>query len=74
MKSNRKNNPNHSSKLRSKLLQRKGLLECPNQSPDLNAIEILHHDLKRVIHTRHPNNIDELKRFVQRNGPTFVQV
>ena len=39
------------------------LLEWPSQSPDLNLIEMLWHDLKRAIHTRHPRNIAELKQF-----------
>ena len=39
------------------------LLEWPSQSPDLNPIEMLWNDLKRVVHTRHPKNISELKQF-----------
>jgi hypothetical protein len=33
------------------------------ESPDLNPIEMLWHDLKRVVHTRHPKNIVEMKQF-----------
>ena len=32
-------------------------------SPDLNLIEMLWHDLKRAVHTRHPKNIAELQQF-----------
>ena len=39
------------------------LLEWPSQSPDLNLIEMLWHDLKRAVYTRHPKNIAELKQF-----------
>ena len=39
------------------------LLEWPSQSLDLNPIEMLWHNLKRAVHTRHPNNITELKQF-----------
>lgn len=37
-------------------------LEWASQSSDLNPIEMLWHDLKRAIHTRHPKNIAELKQ------------
>ena len=33
------------------------------RSPDLNPIEMLWHDLKRAVDTRHPKNIAELKQF-----------
>ena len=39
------------------------LLEWPSQSPDLSLREMLWHDLKRAVHTRHPKNIAELKEF-----------
>ncbi len=44
--------------------QLKGLLQL---LADLNPIELLWHDLKRAIHTRHPKNTAELELFVKRN-------
>ena len=59
------NDPKHRSKSTTDWLQQKKirLLEWPSQSPDLNSIEMLWHDLKRAVHTRHPKNITELKQF-----------
>jgi hypothetical protein len=58
------NDPKHRSKSTTEWLQQKKtrLLEWPSQSPDLNLIEMLWHDLKRTIHTRHPKNVAELKQ------------
>ena len=59
------NDPKHRSKSTMEWLQQKKirLLEWPSQSPDPKVIEMLWHDLKRAIHTRHPRNIAELKQF-----------
>ena len=38
-------------------------LEWPSQSPDLNPIEMLWHDLKQAVHARKPSNMVELKQF-----------
>jgi hypothetical protein len=59
------NDPKHKSKSTTEWLQQNKirLLECPSQSPELNPIEMLWQDLKRAVHTRHPNNIAELKQF-----------
>lgn len=59
------NDPKHRSKSTTEWLKQKKirLLEWPSQSPDLNPIEMLWHDLKKAIHTRHPKNIAELKQF-----------
>ena len=59
------NNPKHRSKSTTKWLQQKKirLLEWASQSPDLNPIEMLCHDVKRAVHTKHPKNIAELKQF-----------
>ncbi len=38
------------------------VLEWPNQSPDLNLIEMMWHDLKQSIHARKPSNVSELKQ------------
>ncbi len=39
------------------------VLEWPSQSPGLNPIEMLWHDLKQSIHARKPSNVAELKQF-----------
>ncbi len=40
-------------------------LEWPSQSPDLNSIEMLWHDLKKEVHARKPSNVAELQQFCQ---------
>lgn len=37
-------------------------LEWPNQSPDLNPIEMLW-DFKKVVHARKPTNVAQLQQF-----------
>ena len=43
--------------------KKKEVLEWPSQSPDLNPIEMLWRDLKKVVHARKPSNVAELKQF-----------
>ena len=38
-------------------------MEWPSQSPDLNPIEMLWHDLKKVVCARKPSDVAELKQF-----------
>lgn len=59
------NDPKHTSKSTKEWIKQKKLrlLEWPSQSPDLNPIEMLWHDLKRAIHTTHSKNTAELKQF-----------
>lgn len=59
------NDPEHQSKSTIESFQTKKihLLERPSQSPDLNPAEMWWNDPKRATHTRHPNNMSELKQF-----------
>ncbi|KAK3508653.1 hypothetical protein QTP70_003098 [Hemibagrus guttatus] len=59
------NDPKHTSKSTSEWLKKNKMktLEWPSQSPDLNPIEMLWHDLKKVVHARKPCNVAELQQF-----------
>ncbi|KAK3514588.1 hypothetical protein QTP70_021648, partial [Hemibagrus guttatus] len=59
------NDPKHTSKSTSEWLKKNKMktLECPSQSPDFNPIEMLWHDLKKVVHARKPSNVAELQQF-----------
>ncbi len=58
------NDLKHTSKSTSEWLTKNKIkvLEWPNQSPDLNPIEMLWHDLKHLFHARKPSNVAELKQ------------
>ncbi|KAG2466638.1 TCB1 transposase, partial [Polypterus senegalus] len=59
------NDPKHTSKSTSEWLKKNKMktLEWPSQSPDLNPIEMLWHDLKKALHARKPSNKAELQQF-----------
>ncbi|KAK3520859.1 hypothetical protein QTP70_034723 [Hemibagrus guttatus] len=59
------NDPKHTSKSTSEWLKKTKMktLEWPSQSPDLSPIEMLWHDLKKVVHARKPSNVAELQQF-----------
>ncbi len=61
------NDPKHTSKSTSEWLKKNKMktLEWPSQSPDLNPIEMLWHDLKKAVHARKPSNVAELQQFCQ---------
>ncbi|KAK3532009.1 hypothetical protein QTP86_003241 [Hemibagrus guttatus] len=64
------NDPKHTSKSTSEWLKKNKMktLEWPSQSPDLNPIEMLWHDLKKVVHARKPSNVAELQQFCKDEG------
>ncbi|KAG2456946.1 TCB1 transposase, partial [Polypterus senegalus] len=59
------NDPKPTSKSTSEWLMKNKMktLEWPSQSPDLNPIEMLWHDLKKAVHARKPSNKAELQQF-----------
>ncbi len=62
------NDLKHTSKSTSEWLKKNTIkvLEWPNQSPDLNPIETLWHDVKQSIHARTQSNAAELKQFCKK--------
>ncbi|KAF7643331.1 hypothetical protein LDENG_00241500 [Lucifuga dentata] len=59
------NDPKHTSRSNSEWLKKTKMkvLEWPSQSPDINPIEMLWHDLKQAIHARKSSSVAELKQF-----------
>ncbi len=59
------NDPKHTSKSTSEWPKENKIkvLEWPSQSPGLNTIEMLWHDLKQSFHAQKPSNVAELKQF-----------
>ncbi len=62
------NDPKHTSESTSEWLKEKqneDFRVAYSQSPDLNSIEMLWHDLKKAVHARKPSNVAELQQFCQ---------
>ena len=59
------NDPKHTAKATLEWLRNKkiNVPEWPSQSPDLNPIENMGHDLKIAVHQRSPRNLTELEQF-----------
>ena len=59
------NDPKHTSASTKACMKKKKykLFEWPSQSPYLNPIEMLWHDLKQQVHARKPRKIGELKQY-----------
>ncbi|KAK3542248.1 hypothetical protein QTP86_021468 [Hemibagrus guttatus] len=59
------NDPKHTNKSTSEWLKKNKMktLEWPSQSPYLNPIEMLWHDLKKVVHAQKLSNVAELQQF-----------
>ncbi len=68
------NDPKHTSKSTSEWLKKNKIkvLEWPSQSPDLNLIENLWHDLKQSFHAWKPSNVAELKQFCKEEWAKFL--
>ncbi len=62
------NDPKLTSKSTSEWLKKNKIkvLEWPNQSPDLNLIEMLWHDLKQSFHAWKPSSVAELKKICKK--------
>ncbi|KAK1788663.1 hypothetical protein P4O66_002483 [Electrophorus voltai] len=59
------NDPKHTSKSTFEWLKKNKMktLEWPSQSPGLNPIEMLWHDLKKAVHAQKPSNVAKLQLF-----------
>ena len=69
------NDPKHRYKSTLELLRNKNInvLEWPSQSPDLNPIKNLWHDLRIAVHQCSTHNLTELEQFCTEESVNIVQ-
>ena len=70
------NEPRHTAKATLEWQRNKkiNVLSWPSQSPNLNPIENLWHDLKIAVHQRSPHNLTEVEKFLYRRMGKYCPI